>query len=148
VARTGFDPRATERARGRLAGVSWQGAMLSGREMLRPAEKHYLWHVVRNGEWPVGTTLVDYLTSVRQVIIDRTSGIFINRYQGELSLGFIRESRELRGPGGQEWILVQYRVSRGHWITAFQPNKGLAELGESGWSDIQWLQRPERTERH
>ena len=144
VALAGFDPNAQEKARGRIAGLVWQGQIVQGSALLSPAVKHFLWHVVANGEWPAGTTLTEYVDSVRRVVLDSTSGVFTNRYHGELGLGVVRESRDPRGPRGNEWVLVQYRVSRGYWMTAFQPNLGLDELSEPGWEDIRWLQQPER----
>lgn len=147
VARAGFDPNAQEKARGRIAGLPWRGRVVQGSDLLSPAEMHYLWHVVQNGEWPTGTPLAEYVDSIRRVVLDPTSGIFTNRYHAELSLGVVRETRELRGPRGNEWVLVQYRVSRGYWMTAFQPNLGLDELSGPEWSDIRWLQQPERGER-
>ncbi len=147
VARVGFDPLAHEQARGRIAGLRWRGRILAAKDPLPPADKHYLWHVLANGEWPDGTSLDDYLDSIRRVILDPTTGIFTNRYQGEWSLGFLRESRDLEGPGSRGWLLVQYRVSRGHWTTAFQPFQGLSEISQPGWSDIRWLRRPTHSER-
>jgi hypothetical protein len=47
VAAAGFDPHARERVRGRLAGMTWRGAVLRGRDRLPPAEVKYLSHVVR-----------------------------------------------------------------------------------------------------
>ena len=37
VAQVGYDPDARERARGKLAGLNWQGRTLRGRDMLPPA---------------------------------------------------------------------------------------------------------------
>ncbi|MBI4493018.1 MAG: hypothetical protein HY690_09515 [Chloroflexi bacterium] len=141
VAQAGFDPDSREGVRGRLAGATWRGAVLRAQDRLPPAELKYLWHVRERQEWPVGTTLHEYIESIRRIIVDPTSGVFLDRYQGALSLGILRESRELRGPGGFESVLVQYRVGLGHWTTAFQPEYGLRELEEPGWSDIRWLRR-------
>ncbi|MGD9895313.1 MAG: hypothetical protein AB7R89_24030 [Dehalococcoidia bacterium] len=109
ISRAGFNPNATERVRGRLSGQMWQGRVLRGRDRLPPADVHYLWHVVDQQEWPMGTDQAGYIESIRQVIEDPTSGVFINRYYGALGVGIARESRELRGPRGFDWVLVQYR---------------------------------------
>lgn len=71
----------------------------------------------------------------------------LERVRGRLartnwSLTIVRESRELRGPRGHEWVLVQYRVNWGHWVTAYQPLLGLAELRNPNWSDVRWLRQP------
>lgn len=145
VARAGFDPSALETVRARLTGLVWHGRTLQGTDRLPPAEAKFLWHVVTRQEWPAGTALDGYVQSVRRVILDPTSGVVTNRYQGEWSLAVVRESRELRGPRGYDWMLVQYRVARGHWTTAFQPRDGLEELQNPGWSDVRWLRQPTRS---
>jgi hypothetical protein len=106
VARAGFDSSARERARGELAGMVWQGTVLRGRDRLPPAERHYLKHVVRRREWPSGTSLADYLRSLSEIILDPTSGVFTSLYEGAPQLGIIREARELRGPDGHEWVVI------------------------------------------
>ena len=107
-----------------------------------PDVRHWLLHVVVRREWPDGTTLAAYVESLRAVILDPDSGIFINWYARDLSLGFIRESREFRGPDGYDWVLVQYRVSIGHWTTGYQPRDGLGDMSGSDWGRIAWLRRP------
>ena len=121
---TGF-PRArgdrSAPATGRLRGMVWRGRTLRSSDRLTPAETHYLYHVVKREEWPVGTTLDGYLESLRQVARDPDSAVFLNRYgiRG-LQVGVIRASRELRGPGGQDYVLVEYRVDLGNWVTGHQ----------------------------
>ncbi len=124
VAGAGFDPDSREKVRGRLAGLAWQGRILVGPDTLTPLEVHFLWHVQRRREWPDGTRLDGYVQSIREVILDPSSGIFISRYWGEWQLGVARRSGVLRGPGGTDWVLVEYRISLGHWVTAFQPSQG------------------------
>ncbi len=143
VARVGFDPNARERARGALAGIDWQGKRLTGTDLLSPEERHYIRHVVQRLEWPIGTTLPDYSRSIREVILDLRSGIFTARYQGAWQLGIVRESGQVRGPGGGDWILVEYRVATGHWTTAYQLKQSLEEeLVQPYWSDVRWLCEP------
>lgn len=142
AAQAGFDPNARERAGGRLRGLVWQGQVLSGRTLLRPAEAHYLRHVVAVREWPVETSLQDYVWSIEQVVRDPTSGVFVSEFDGLLQLGIARRSEELRGPQGQEWLLVEYRASRGHWTTAFQPPDGLIYLAEMRRRNLRWLREP------
>lgn len=107
VARAGFDPNAMERVRGRLAGAVWQERLLAGRDMLPPAELHYLWHTVVRQEWPAGISLGEYIASIRRVLLDRGGGVFTSRYQGSWQLGVVRRSGELRGPRGWAWVLVE-----------------------------------------
>lgn len=145
VAEAGFDPNAQEQARGRVAGLEWRGGILRGSDRLPPVEVHYLWHVVRNREWPEGTTLEGYVESIRHVVLDATSGVFASHYQDAWQLGVVRGSREWRGPAEFPWVLVEYRVDRGHWVTAFQPREGLGALRSPYRRDIRWLRRPKST---
>lgn len=145
IARAGFDPLAAEQVRGALSGVLSRGRVLRGRDRLPPAERHFLGHVVQRREWPLGITLSQYLESIRAVIDDPTSGIVANRYLGEWSVAILRETRDLRGSGGNDWTLVQYRLGSGHWVTAFQPEAGLEELQKPAWSNVRWLRQPIRS---
>ncbi len=142
VADAGFDPMARETARRPLQGQVWRGQRINAKTRLPPEVRHWLLHACVNREWPPGTTLRDYTNSLRQVVLDPDSGTFINQYKGELSLGIIRETRELRGPGGYAWLLVQYRVATGHWTTAFQPAAGIDEIAAPEWGSVIWLRRP------
>ncbi len=143
VAQAGFDPHARERAGGRLAGMSWQGRTLQGSDLLSPVEVHYLRHVVARQEWPAGTTLDDYLSSLRRVILDPRSGILISQYQDKgWHLAVVRRSEELQGPEGYAWVLIEYRLATGHWVTAFQPEKGLAYFDDPQRKDGRWVRRP------
>lgn len=145
IARAGFDPNATEQARGRLSGIIWRGQPLQGRDRLPPVEAHYLRHVVKQQEWPAHTSLADYVESIRAVLLDETSGVFTSRYADAWQLGVVRQSADLRGPGGFEWILVDYRIAIGHWVTAYQPRAGLQELRNPRRSNLRWVRRPRRT---
>jgi hypothetical protein len=141
VALSGFDPNAREQARGRLAGIVWQGRSLRGSDLLPPAEAHYLQHVVREQSWPAGTSLQEYVESIRRVILDDSSGVFTSQYQSTWQLGIVRRSGMLRGPTGHNWVLVEYRVATGHWVTAYQiaqqpqPQDPRRDL-------LRWLRRP------
>jgi hypothetical protein len=119
--------------------------VLTGRDMLLPAEVHYLRHVVSQQEWPRGTSLAAYVESIRNVVLDETSEVFTSQYQGTWQLGVVRPSGALRGPGGFAWVLVEYRVATGHWVTAYQPEQGLRELHHPRRSDVRWLRRPPPT---
>jgi hypothetical protein len=140
IARVGFDPDARERVRGTIVGLERPtGGRVQRGDRLPPAEVHYLRHVVARREWPDGSTLAGYLRSISRVIADPDSGVFVSRYQGAWQLGVVRESRELRGPNGFTWLLVDYRVQTGHWTTAHQLRDGLAGLAIPGREEIRWL---------
>ena len=82
-------------------------------------EAHYVRHVLGGQEWPAGTTLAQYLASIQQVFLDSRSGILISFYQGAWQLAAVRRSYELQGPSGRGWVLVEYRVGLGRWVTAY-----------------------------
>jgi hypothetical protein len=142
VAAAGFDPAAREAARGPLRGLIWDGQPLTASTRIPADARHWLLHVRVSREWPDGTTLSGYVRSLQSVVLDPESGVFVNSYKGELSLGVIRNSHDLRGPGGYAWVLVQYRVATGHWITGFQPADGLDEITKADWGRVVWLRRP------
>lgn len=141
VAWAGFDPQAPERAGGRIAGVPWRGRLLKGSDRLAPAEVHYLRHVVVAQEWPVGTSLQEYVGGIRDVMRDPDSGVLTSRYQGAWQLTVIRRSGPLRGPNGFARVLVDYRVQTGHWVRAYQPAEGLQVLQRPTREEIRWLRR-------
>jgi len=143
VARAGFDPDARERAGGRLEGLSWRGQVLRGNDYLPPAEAHYLRHVVGRPAWAPETTLGAYLERLRPAVGDEGDG-----GGGGQQLGTgggqagVRRSYELRGPEGYEWVAIEYRVTTGHWMTAFQPEEGLAYFQRAERREQRWLRRP------
>ena len=142
VARAGFDPAALEQVRGRGAGQVWAGRALLASDRLPPAEAHYVRHVLVGREWPTGTTLQQYVDSLRWLILDPASGAFTSRYAGSWQLGVVRRSGPLRGPEGHAWVLVEYRLATGHWVTGYQPAQGLRELRTPARQEMRWLHRP------
>ena len=144
VARAGFGATRHERAGGRLSGVVWQGRLLRGSDLISSEMVHYLRHAVVQREWPDGTTLAEYLSSVRRVVTDAASGVFLSRFHGRhWQVTVVRRSGNLHGPGGHEWVMVEYRVETGHWITAFQPECGLLYITQDQRrQELRWLRRP------
>ena len=143
VAAAGFDPSAQEQAGGRLTGLTWQGRVLRGTDRLIPAEAHYLRHVVVGQEWPPGTSLANYLRSIREVALDPTSGLFTSQFRSfGWHLAIIRRSGALSCPRGHAWVMVEYRVGTGRWMTAFQLAKGLAYFREATRTAGTWLRQP------
>lgn len=143
VAQAGFDPNARERARGQLAGIVWQGQVLRGSTLLPPVERHYLKHALVQQEWPPGTTLDDYIRSIREVILDPRSGVAMRRFEGKAwQLTVVGPSGRWRGPDGGEWMLVDYRVETGHWMTGYQFKDDPELILREKASDLRWLRRP------
>lgn len=141
VALAGFRPGTASPARG-LSGLEWQGRTLHRSDRISAAERHYLRHAVVRQEWPLGTSLTDYIESIRYMVQDDRSGVFTSRYRGRQQVGFVRWSPELQGPDGSAWVLVEYRVGVGHWVTAYQPQEGLRALRSTEREDLRWLQQP------
>lgn len=144
IAQAGFFPAPNAKAGGRLAGLTWQGRTLTGGDRLPPAEVHYLRHVVARREWPTGTTLEDYLGSGREAVLDPTSGTLASQLHALYwHLTIVRRSGRWQGPQGYEWMVVEYRVELGHWVTIFQLQHGLATITDDPERHRQrWLRQP------
>ncbi len=112
--------------------------------MLPPLDRHYLRHVILQREWPEGSSLAAYQQSIREVILDPESAVYVSRFAGAWQLGVIRRTRELRGPGGYDWVMVEYRLETGHWVTAYQPRDRLRFLGSRERTDVRWLRQLRR----
>lgn len=139
VATAGFDPKALEVVRGRLAGMTWGDKVLRGSDRLSPAEVHYLWHAVKRKEWPAGTTIEGYIDSLRKVIRDPNTGIFVSKFSDVWQLGFVGRSGELRGIGGKEFVIIEYRTGYGHWTTGYQPVSIDDVMSDLRRTEISWL---------
>ena len=126
-----------------LVGMQWRGRVLQTGDALPTDVAHYLKHVVARQEWPPGMTLAAYRESLREVIRDPASGLMTSMYRDKgCHLSIVRRSRELQGPGGYDWLLVEYRVSTGNIATAFQLEAGLDYFDRPGRREKRWLRRP------
>jgi hypothetical protein len=143
VAAAGFVPNVLGEVGRRGAGVAWQGRVLKASDQLSAAEAHYVRHVLGVAEWPLGTSLQAYIDSIREVVLDSRSGVLTSRYFGFPHLTVLRRSRDLRGPEGFGWLLVEYRVGLGHWVTAFQPRNLVDAIRSQHRQDVRWLRRPQ-----
>lgn len=86
-----------------------------------PDVVHYLRHAVKRQQWPPGTTLEEYVESLRALAHDPARGVVVSRYQDfGWQLAVARRSALLRGPAGSAWVMVEYRVRIGHWVTGYQ----------------------------
>ena len=123
---------------GHVAGAGFDPAVHRGRTA---AERHYRKHVVDFQEWPDGTSLASYLASIDAVVRDGRSGLFTSRYRGAYQLGIVRRTYDLRGPRGLEYVLVEYRLDVGFWVTAYQI-VGLRDLQGPPRTELRWLRQP------
>jgi hypothetical protein len=144
IAGAGFDPNALERVRGNVVRtLRLRGEPMRPGDRLPPAEAHYLRHCVAQREWQSGTTLPGYPDSIARLLRDPASRFFVSRYQAAWQCGAIGPSRALRGPEGNAWILVDYRLITGHWVTAFQWGYGPEAVGDPVHDprreEVRWL---------
>ncbi|GIV63923.1 MAG: phage minor head protein [Chloroflexota bacterium] len=141
VAKVGFNREHTIIVKPEMAGIIWKGKLLKAGERLQADEWHFVKHVLVRREWPDGTSLDDYLQSLRMVIQNSESGIMVSRYQGTYwQVAFVLRSGKYRGIGGSDFILVEYRDGYGFWVTGFQPVDLQKQL-LSYRSDVQWLRK-------
>ncbi len=141
VAKAGFNREHTSLVKPEMAGLVWKGKPLEVGERLPADEWHFVKHVLARQEWPEGTSLDEYLESLRAVIRNPESSIMVSRYQGIYwQIAFIAESGRWRGVGGSDFILVEYRDGYGFWITGFQPVDLQKQLHVHR-SDIWWLRK-------
>ena len=121
VAGVGFGPTATMKASADMAGSSWHGKIIASNDRLPNDIRHYLRHVTAREEWPVNTTLDEYIHSLSDAILDQRGGICIDKFQSTWRLTFFSRSVRWQGPGSGGWILVGYNQGHGHW----QPDSNL-----------------------
>jgi len=141
VANSGFNRENTSLVKPEMAGLVWKGKPLKIGERLPADEWHFVKHVLARQEWPEGTSLDEYLESLRTVIRSPENGIMISKYQGIYwQIAFIADSGQWRGVGGSDFILVEYRDGYGFWITGFQPVDLQRQLNVHR-SDIRWLRK-------
>lgn len=137
VASAMFSPQAATRPGSRGVGKMFRGRQLTSQDRLTAGEAHYVWHLQ---EWPEGTSYTDYLRGIAEVVRDSATGVALTRYKNELQASFLRRSGNLRGPAGNEWLLVDYRPSASHIVTAYQPKAETRREFER--RVIRWLQTP------
>lgn len=111
-----------------------------GKYKLMTADRgHYAKHAVDLREWPLDTSFDDYIASIRNAVLN-ADGVYTHTYHGQWSVGFARESGVLQGDGGGRWIVVQYKLSIGKWVTAFQPRVSLETfVGRDGVENLRWI---------
>lgn len=127
-----------------LVGARWNERVLVRGDFLPADVAHYLKNVVVRQEWPPNYSFAAYRASLREVIRDPTSGLLTSRYRDKgWHLSIVRRSGALRGPGGYEWLLVEYRVSTGNIATAFQLEEGLDYLDRASRREKRWLRKPQ-----
>ena len=127
VSAAGFDPLATYPADRRVVGLQrTNGQIIQHGDPIPTAELHYLRHVVHQQEWPTGTTQAQYEQSLRDLALNLRVGILVSeRSLFGWQVAIIGRTGTVRGPGGRDRVVVEYRVGTGSWATGYQPREGL-----------------------
>jgi hypothetical protein len=142
VAQAGFDPLAAFPADRRAVGKRRpNGQIIERGDLLPTAELHYLRHVVDQQEWPTGTTPSQYEDSLRNLALRLRVGILVSvNPPFGWHVAIIGRTGIVRGAGGRDWTVVEYRVGTGYWATGFQPRRGLQFAEER--RQQRWLRLP------
>lgn len=143
VAAKGFDPLSANTVDRRGAGVQWEGHVYQRGEVCTNELRHFLVHVLAQGEWPAGTSLAQYVQALRDAVCDPESGIHLSYSGDRWQLSFFALTRAARGPRGGTYILVGYAPTYGWWSTGFQIESPATYLAtKTNWRDTQWLRHP------
>jgi hypothetical protein len=127
VARAGFDPTIVLPADPRIVGLKRGNGQLVGLgDPIPTAELHFLRHVVRQQEWPKGTTESQYERSLGDLAASLRAGMLVRQIAHfGWHVTIVGRSANLKGPLGSDWMIVEYRVNDGSWVTGYQPRDGL-----------------------
>jgi hypothetical protein len=148
VASRGYETAGRKRAD---AAVARQALLLYGRalarhELIPIMERDYLKHVAEGEEWPAGTSPDDYVSSLREAVLNPTGGVFLATIAGRLALTFVAPSGRWSGPSSGGWIRVGYGVDYQYWTAGYQPKHGIADLERAAREGAgRWLREPQRT---
>lgn len=123
--------------------------LLVGRRPIRTGDPidarvaKYLQHVVREEQWPPGTTFEEYLDSLIGTVEGDGSGVFADLREGGWVLTFVGRSESSEGLDGGPFIVVMYDCQQDRLLTAFQPSRGLGYVEDNERVvDGTWLRMP------
>lgn len=133
------------RADDEIDGWEWEGQSVRAGEYLDRSAAKFLRHVEFGQEWPTGTTLEQYLSSLGSAVRNPNGGIYLEWFdeaRDAWRLAFVARSGRRRGPGGDAHILVTFLADEARWLTGFQPPRALAYLTRyQGERAGRWLRR-------
>lgn len=132
-----LSPQELQQVLEHVAAAGFDPVSLVRRSQLTIAEAHFIKHA---GEWTLGTTLADYLASARRTVRE-ADAIVTHQYRGQWQIGFLRESGAERGNSGADFVLVQYRLTIGRWVTVHQPQRGLQVFADENVEAARWLRQ-------
>lgn len=139
VAAAGFSPDAVTRAGPKLSGMVWGTRSLRSNDWVPNDIQHYLLHVVVHQEWPVGTSLDEYVESLRDAVLREDGPVALDERFGVHRLSMYGRSGRWRGPFGSEWIMVGYNIGYGYWATGFQPDVEHFRVQQREGTGRRWL---------
>lgn len=142
VASVEFSPVPFAKAGSRLNGLEWEGRRLAGSDRLPTGVVHFLSHTVHRKEWPEGISYKDYLRALSDLVLDEQSGMLYHEYHGVGQLMIMGRSGTNRGPEGSDWIVLEYRIGLGHWVTGFQPTENLRLINDRFRMRRKWIVKP------
>jgi hypothetical protein len=119
VSQAGFDPHLSFDADRRVIGLQRTvGTTIQRDDQIPTDELHYLRHVIAREEWPSGTTQRQYEDSLRNLAARPQSGILVSEVPPfGWHVAFVGRSDQWQGTAGFAWMLVEYRVTMGHWTS-------------------------------
>jgi len=145
IAAAGFSPTLLMPADPRVVGLTTPSGNgpLALYDPVHVGELHYLRHVVFQGEWPFGTSVSAYYASGADLALDPRSGVLISTVgRFGVHVGIVGRSGRYQGARGRAWMLVDFRVSTGHWATLMQLRLGLQHFNEATRMGKRWLRLP------
>ena len=145
VAAAGFSPTLQTRADLRVVGLvpPSGGRPLALYDAANVGEMHYLRHVIAQQEWAYGTLLDEYYESGARLARDRRSGVLISMVgRFGVHVAIVGRTGPVIGPGGREWMLVEFRLSTGHWATLMHLRRGLRHFDDPSRVRKRWLRLP------
>ena len=146
VADQGYEPAGRKRADGAVMrqALTLYGRVLTHHELIPIAERDYLKHVADGEEWPLGTSMDDFVRSLRDTVLNPEGGLFLAMIGTRLALTFVAASGRWRGPNSGGWIRVGYGVDYKYWTAGYQPKHGVSDLDEAARGGAgRWLREPQ-----
>ena len=142
VAQAGYDPQRVFPADHRVTGLPRSnGRVIQFGDLIPTDELHYLRHVIARAEWPNGTRQRQYEASLPELAVHPRAGVLVSEHSlFGWQVAVVGRSGRWRGSSGFDWLLVEYRVSTGHWATGHQLRGGLEFANQRGRK--RWLRLP------
>lgn len=120
----------------RLPG-KWKGTPFTDLLRLSLAEIHLIERTVMNQQWPLDTTLEQYIYDLWQAV-KNAEQIYTYTFNGQPYIGFLA-SNHVKGPNSEPFLWVAYSAAYGVIRTGYQVTK-IEEIFRNGFP-IDWLKQ-------